>query len=298
MSPRPFLSIVATTIALFSSERAFAQFSFTERTSLLSNRPGTSTFHGGAPIAITDMNGDGRDDIIRLDQLRYLTIEFQMAPGEPFRHHTVASLANEPWAICIADVDKNGFNDIVAAGGTGGIALLKADAEAAWFTNEILPESDIFCQGTLFADINNDGWVDLFSCDDHGDPLKFRNTASGSLQPDQQLMETLLPLGNSGNYAAIWSDIDNDGDSDLYLSKCKSGQPDPSHPTRVNRLLRNDGSDGFHDAALSVGLADGNQSWCADFGDIDNDGDLDCLRCKPRFRRDKQTTGERRARKL
>ncbi|MGY8690403.1 MAG: FG-GAP repeat domain-containing protein [Verrucomicrobiales bacterium] len=40
-------------------------------------------------------------------------------------------------------------------------------------------------------------------------------------------------------------------------------------------LFRNDGEAGYKEVAGEAGLDLGQQSWAADFGDIDNDGDLD-----------------------
>ena len=82
---------------------------------------------------------------------------------------------------------------------------------------------------------------------------------------------------SSGNYAAIQIDYDNDGHGDMYLSKCRLGVTDPTDRRRINRLFRNDGTNSYSDEGSAAGLDDGEQSWCADFADIDNDGDLDCF---------------------
>ncbi|MBK8828913.1 MAG: VCBS repeat-containing protein [Saprospiraceae bacterium] len=68
------------------------------------------------------------------------------------------------------------------------------------------------------ADINNDGQLDAFVCNDIGKPVAYRNEGNEILIADNNLIET-SPL--AGNYAAIWSDFNNDGHADLYISKCK-----------------------------------------------------------------------------
>lgn len=86
-----------------------------------------------------------------------------------------------------------------------------------------------------------------------------------------------IPSDNSGNYGSIWVDYDNDGDQDLYISKCRLGVSNPNDGRRVNLLFQNDGSGNFTEVGVAAGLVPYAQSWSANFEDIDNDGDLDCV---------------------
>ena len=271
------LALAVLALCLSVPPLARAQFSFTDRTSLLSNAGfGASRCSSGVAMGVVDMDGDGKDDIIRLHDAQELAIEIQTTPGGAFGHRFVGTAAISPWALCVADVDKNGFNDLILAPFAGGIRLYEADATGANYAISQLPLSDMDCQGTLFADLNRDGHIDLFSCHDTADNVKWENYGGGELVRNAALLPTELPAGNAGNYAALWTDFDRDGRSDLYLSKCSQGNDDPGSPERINRLFENSTS-GFRDVAPGLGLADGAQSWCADFADIDNDGDLDAF---------------------
>ena len=68
--------LLLSSILLFPSIY-FAQVTFTNATSNLVNPNLTS----GVAIGVCDMNGDGLDDIIRLDDARYLQIEYQNTNG-------------------------------------------------------------------------------------------------------------------------------------------------------------------------------------------------------------------------
>ncbi len=81
--------------------------------------------------------------------------------------------------------------------------------------------------------------------------------------------EAGVALSNTLNESVAWGDVDNDGDSDLYLTN-----------NAPNVLLRNDGVDGFGfpiftDISAAAGVDDGGFSVGAAFGDLDNDGDVD-----------------------
>ncbi|MEL6124716.1 MAG: VCBS repeat-containing protein, partial [Bacteroidota bacterium] len=153
-----------------------------------------------------------------------------------------------------------------------------SNAELDSYTPYSLSEN-IFCQGANFADINNDGDLDIFVCDDIGLSTPYENDGQGNFTYNLDLIAAYSngPSDNSGNYASLWTDYDNDGDLDMYLSRCRQGATNPDDPRRINQLFQNDGSNNFTDVAEAAGLLPYGQSWSTDFADYDNDGDLDCI---------------------
>ncbi|HFB99236.1 MAG TPA: hypothetical protein ENJ53_00390, partial [Phaeodactylibacter sp.] len=247
---------------------------FTDQSALLQN----TNFHSGVAIGIADMNGDGKDDIIRLDNARILNIEYQNAPNAAFSNTNFGSVSSSnQWSLCIGDADGNGYNDILTGGSYDNIKLQKANGSGTSYTTTTLPSSNIFIQGSNFVDINNDGSLDIFACHDDAESRKWENDGNGNYTLNNNLIPTItVPASdNSGNYASIWTDYDNDGDLDMYLSKCRGGVSDPTDPRRINQLFRNDGNNTFTEVAGAAGLKIGDQTWSADFADIDNDGDMD-----------------------
>lgn len=257
----------------FSVATLWGQVSFTDRSILY---PGL--IYSGAPMGIADMNSDGKDDIIHLDDRLTLKISYQNNPSQVFTQVNYGQLNNGiEWSLCVADVDKNGINDLIAGGQYNNIKLAKGDSQGN-FTPSLINNSSIFVQGTNFSDINNDGWIDIFACHDDGDNQKYRNDGSGNFILDNTLINTASPgSDNSGNYSAIWTDYDNDGDLDMYLSKCSQGVFDENDLRRINKLMNNDGNNVFTDVAGSAGLRIGAQTWTTDFADVDNDGDMDAF---------------------
>lgn len=259
--------------AMFVCAFAKAQIDFSDGSSSLNN----SDLKSGVAMAVTDMNGDGLDDIIRLDNASNLEIEYQQSDGSFTR--TDLGSVNGPWAVTIADVDENGMNDILVGGFQDGLKLLKADNSGTSFTQNVLDGPGIFLQNANFADINNDGNIDFFGCHDDGISSPYENDGNGTLLYNLDLIDTSSTVAsdNSGNYGSIWIDYDNDGDQDLYISKCRQGITDPMDGRRLNLLFQNDGNNNFTDVAEAAGLRPMTQTWSTNFGDIDNDGDLDAV---------------------
>lgn len=253
----------------------WSQISFTNSNELLLN----SNVHSGVAIAVVDMNGDGLDDIARLDEGTILNIEYQQVDGT-FTNLEIGQIANgSQWSMCAADCDNNGFNDVLAGGFYDGVKLITANTDGTAFNTTTLPGADIFIQGSNFADINNDGFLDVFACHDDAESRIWGNNGNGTFfEADNWIDMATVPVSdNSGNYGSVWSDFDNDGDLDLYIAKCRQGVGNPEDPRRINALYVNDGNNNYTEMADEYGLKIGAQSWTAEFNDIDNDGDLDCF---------------------
>jgi hypothetical protein len=149
---------------------------------------------------------------------------------------------------------------------------LFANANGTAYSEQTHPEY-IFSQRSTLADIDNDGLLDAFICHDVDQSHPYRNNGGQNMVLDQSLIET---IDRPGNYAAIWVDYDNDGDNDMYLTKCKGGSVS-GDPNRDNAMYTNNGDGTYTENGLEIGMRDNAQSWSTVFEDFDNDGDFDAF---------------------
>ncbi len=123
--------------------------------------------------------------------------------------------------------------------------------------------------GVGVADINNDGWLDIYLTGNMSSNKLYLNNG------DMTFTDITDRAGVKGS--GMWStgvsmvDINNDGWMDIYV--CNSGNVKGDF--KQNELFINQGDGIFKEMAEDYGLADRGYSTHAVFFDYDNDGDLD-----------------------
>ncbi len=258
------------------------QIAFTNFNSLI-----TTATHSGCCVSVVDVNSDGLDDILIMDQSKTLVLEQQNRDGS-FTRTSLGTIPDNAkvWGMAVADVDHNGWKDV--ATGSGSCYLYKLSYSGGNVTATITQLSaSYFVQNITFGDFNNDGWADLHVCDDDDYSKVYQNDGTGNLVLTTSLINTNINPGltygsdpyDSGNYGSVWTDFDNDGDLDLYIAHCRQSTSSNTDQRRRDRLFVNNGNNVFTENAQSYGIevSDFKQTWTTSFGDIDNDGDLDIV---------------------
>jgi len=248
-----------------------AQVEFSSTTMLIDGEEVNS----GAPMACSDVNGDGLDDLVLLDQAEVLYVIYQTEGVESMAPMLIERVSySRNWCMQVADLDQNGRQDIFV-GGSDGLMVYKAQSDLFDYSPSRIVVSDFLTQGSSFADLDRDGDLDLFVCDDNKENFIALNDGDGNFSQVSNFMDfsTNPPSDGSGNYGSVFSDYDRDGDLDLYISKCRLGA-EPGDPERTNQFFENTDT-GFVRNNNFPNILSNAQSWVADWVDVDNDGDWD-----------------------
>lgn len=121
-------------------------------------------------------------------------------------------------------------------------------------------------RGSAWRDMDGDGWLDLITVEDDGPHKLYRNGGDGTFVDIAEQAGIADPLGG---WSALWVDYDNDGDGDLFVTR------DGFSGIARNTLFQNRGDGTFVDVTVAMGLTSVSDSFCAAWGDYDNDGRVD-----------------------
>lgn len=270
--------LIASAFAFATTAALHAQITFSDQSVLLP----TTNFHSGNSIGVCDMNNDQKDDIVRASYNSTQYVEFQNAPDATFTElSSVGQNIGDPWGMACGDINNDGYTDVSWGDGNGYTRVMHWNGTNYTATNvtSLTGATPDFPQGCNLHDINNDGFLDAFTCNDDMMPDIFQGngTPTGWIWNQALVPLASYPsLDNSGNYASIWTDINADGYIDLMITHCRQGVTNASDPRRIDQVFINNGNATYtQDTTNWTHLRDGAQGWSTASGDIDNDGDMD-----------------------
>ncbi len=259
-----FRSLIAGSMFFIGSIALMAQSAFYRADHLMPKQ----WLHSGSSIAVCDMNGDLLDDLV-LASKGWLLIAYQNSNNARFFVDTVSAVSTDVWSMAMADLDGNGMNDILLNDEQNGHIFYNYPSGFV-HRQENYPQG-FFPQSCNIIDFDRDGDLDFFVLNDSGQNRAMRRDTNG--YTSIQLWDDTdgQSYDGSGNYGSVWTDIDCDGDLDVFLAKCRAGVSDSTDRRRINRFYFFDDGQ-YVNRAETLGLASGKQSWSADIGDINNDG--------------------------
>ncbi len=125
------------------------------------------------------------------------------------------------------------------------------------------------------ADVDNDGWPDLYCADDFGPDQLFINNRNGTFS---NVSESAIGSDTKKGMNVDFGDFNNDG----WLDICVTNITTAEYLQEGNMLWHNNGRViedrlTFTDVAVETGVSDGGWGWGAKFFDYDRDGDLDII---------------------
>ncbi len=186
-----------------------------------------------------------------------------------------------------ADIDKDGNDDLFIGGSKGFLStIMKGNGKNFKQQKMSIFEKHKNSEDSKshFFDADNDGDLDLYVCSggmefnkfssDLGDRL-YLNNGKGEFELSEQKLPSRKAYFSTGT--VISSDIDNDGDLDLFIGERLN--PERYGEAGSGFILLNNGEGIFEDATETIALELKNIGMITDaiFNDFDDDGDDDLL---------------------
>jgi hypothetical protein len=191
--------------------------------------------------------------------------------------------------VAIADFDKDGLEDIFFSGNETSCKLYKNKGGLKFedITQTTGLETTQWCTGVSVADINNDGWMDIYVC------------AAGYPQPERRKNLLFINQGKNGTMAfteesvaygiadngyatqAAFFDYDHDGDLDLYVLNHANERATVNTPlpkktngegSSNDHLYQNNGNQTFTDISRKAGILNEGYGLGLAITDINGDG--------------------------
>jgi len=217
----------------------------------------------GLGVAWGDYDNDGDLDIYLSNNGNPNKL-FRNDGGGVFTDATTSPL-DDPgigYGVAWGDYDNDGDLDLYLANSGQANKLFRNNGDGTFSDATSGPLGDAgYGVAVAWGDYDNDGDIDLYLTNYLSSNKLVRNDGGGNWTD-----VTSSPLNDSGSSeGAAWGDYDNDGDLDLYLAKFYG---------EANKLFRNNGGGSFTDVT-SGPLGDTREGISVDWGDYDNDGDLD-----------------------
>lgn len=138
-------------------------------------------------MAVTDLNGDGRPDIVFFGDGKDLEVIYNQGTNgwsDPKRWH-IEDGRMDPNALATGDLNGDGRTDIVLLGDNGSVYFLPQQADHTFGEPQKIPYSGT-PKAAQITDLNGDGRKDLLLVDwDSPTPFRFRlQNADGQLGPE------------------------------------------------------------------------------------------------------------------
>jgi len=177
--------------------------------------------------------------------------------------------------VAIGDYDNDGRPDIFVVNKTDSCRLFRNLGD--WKFEDVTEKAGvgdksdaagIWKQGVTFADVNNDGLLDIYVCRLNAPNLLYINQGDGTFKEEAALRGLAV---NDGSSMAAFCDYDRDGWLDVFVQTNWAETAEHRHDQR-NYLFHNNRNGTFSDVSSKAGISGKAQGHSVTWWDYDGDG--------------------------
>ncbi|MBD99342.1 MAG: hypothetical protein CMO34_05820 [Verrucomicrobia bacterium] len=223
------------------------------------------------------------------DSLSHVSFKNKLTESNQFNYFTFPYMYMGG-GVSIGDINNDGLPDIYFTGNMvfNKLYLNKGNMEFMDITTKAGVQGDNrWYTGVNMADVNNDGYLDIYICASASFPKKENQLFINN--GDLTFTERSADFGLNYSGPSVQSsffDYDKDGDLDMYLANyppTKFSSPNMYYEAKMkapadnetDRLFRNDGTEGFTDVTDEAGVRNFGLSLSTAVSDFNKDGWLD-----------------------
>ncbi|MEM1323317.1 MAG: VCBS repeat-containing protein [Bacteroidota bacterium] len=187
--------------------------------------------------------------------------------------------------VAVGDINNDGLQDIFFVGNMTDekLYLNKGDMKFEDITAQAqIPQNTEWSSGVVMADVNNDGWLDIYVCNFLVENWEYRKNKLYINNGDLTFTEKGEEYGVADygySISANFFDYDKDGDLDLYVAnqppnetKARAALKGKKDFRYTDNLYRNEGNGKFTNVTKEAGVMNYSYSLSATVGDLDQDG--------------------------
>jgi GH25 family lysozyme M1 (1,4-beta-N-acetylmuramidase) len=242
----------------------------------------TALAHGADAATLTDVNGDGRPDLIARNPDGTLVVyphnaTTTIGTGSWALSTTVGTGWQEMTALLAADVDGDGRPDLIARTPAGNLVVYPHNATDTIGTGMWHAPATTVGTGwasktaLLVGDVNGDGRPDLIARNPDGTLVVYPHNATSTIGTGTWAGAVSVGTGWQGKEALLLGDVDGDGRPEIVARDADGTLV--VYPHNATTAI---GTGTWHAPATSVGTGwQGKDALL--LGDVDGDGTLDII---------------------
>jgi hypothetical protein len=178
--------------------------------------------HGAWSVAVADVNGDGKPDLLVTNYLSSTVGVLLSVNGYYFYPAvTYNSGGNIAVAVAVADVNGDGKPDLLVTNcgriscgdGIGVVSVLLGNGDGTFQAAVSYDSGGYYAMSVAVADVNGDGWPDLLVTNDSGTVGVLLGNGNGTFQP-----VAIYGAGGAPASSVAVADVNGDGKPDVLVA--------------------------------------------------------------------------------